>query len=77
MFKLNENCEVDRRFLKCDYFRYSPDETSTLNTSNSQIFINIPTEDSVVSLLNSYLDLNLEVIKKVDISRYGNDNDKQ
>ena len=23
MFKLNENYEVDRRILKCDYIRYS------------------------------------------------------
>ena len=31
--------------------------------------------DSVVSLINSYLDLNFEVVKKVDISRYANGND--
>ena len=75
MFKLNENYKVDRRTLKCDYIRYSPAETSTINTPNSQIYINIPREDSVISLLNSYLDLNFEVIKKADDSRYGNGND--
>ena len=75
MFKLNENYEVDRRILKCDYIRYSPAETSTINTPNGQIYINIPREDSVISLLNSYLDLNFEVIKRVDNSRYGNGND--
>ena len=75
MFKLNENYEVDRRILKCDYIRYSPAETSTINTPNSQIYINIPREDSVISLLNSYLDLNFEVIKKDDNSRYANGND--
>ena len=75
MFKLNENYEVDRRILKCDYIRYSPAETTTINTPNSQIYINKPREDSVISLLNSYLDLNFEVIKKVDNSRYGNGND--
>ena len=64
MFKLNENYEVDRRILKCDYIRYSPAETSTINTPNSQICINIPREDSVIGLLNSYLDLSFEVIKK-------------
>ena len=42
MFKLNENYEVDRRIPKCDYIRYSPAETSTINTPNSQIYINIP-----------------------------------
>ena len=75
MFKLNENYEVDRRILKCDYIRYSPAETSTINTPNSQIYNNIPREDSVISLLNSYLDLNFEVIEKADDSRYGNGND--
>ena len=75
MFKLNENYEVDRRILKCDYIKYSPAETSTINTPNSQIYINIPREDSGISLLNSYLDLNFEVIKKADDSRYENGND--
>ena len=75
MFKLKEIYEVDRRILKCDYIRYSPAETSTINTPNSQIYINIPREHSDISLLNSYLVLNFEVIKKVDNSRYGNGND--
>ena len=35
MFKLNENSEVDRRILKCEYIRYSPVETSTITTPNS------------------------------------------
>ena len=71
---LNENYEVDRRILKCEYIRYSPAETSTINTPNSQIYINIPREDSVFSLLKSFLDLSFEVIKKADNSRYGNGN---
>ena len=75
MFKLNEIYEVDRRILKCDYITYSPAETSKINTPNSQIFINIPREDSVISLLNSHLDVNFEVIKKADDSRYVNGND--
>ena len=75
MFKLNETYEVDRRILKNDYIRYSPAETSTINTPKSQIYINIPIEDSVISLLNSFLDLSFEVIKKADNSRYGNGND--
>ena len=75
MFKLNENYEVDRRILNCDYIPYAPAETSTMNTPNSQIYINIPREDSVISLMNSYLDLNFEVIKKADDTRYGTGND--
>ena len=61
MFKLNENYEVDRKVLKCVYIRYAPAETSTKNTPNSKIYINIPREDSCISLLNSYLDLKFEV----------------
>ena len=66
MFALNENYEVDRRIPECDCIRYSPAETSTVNTPNSQIYINIPREDSVFSLLNTYLDINFEVMEKTD-----------
>ena len=50
MFNLCEKYEVHRRILKCDYIRYSPSEISTINTANSQIYINIAREDSVISL---------------------------
>ena len=58
--------------MKCDYIRCSPAKTSTINTPISQIYVNVPREDSINSLLNIYLDLNFEVIKKVDNSRYTN-----
>ena len=75
MFKLNENYEIDRRILKCDYIRYAPAERSTIKTPNSQVYINKPRKDSVISLLNSYFYLKFEVVKKADDSRYGNGND--
>ena len=50
MFELNENYEVDQRFPNFDYFRYSPAAKSTINSPNSEIYINIPKEDSVISL---------------------------
>ena len=61
MFKLkimiiDENYEVDRRILKCEYNRYSPEETSTIKTAISQIYINIPRQDSGISFLSSYLE---------------------
>ena len=62
-------------FLKCDYLKYSPAETSAINTSNSQIIINIPRKYSVIPLLNNYSDLNSEFIKTTDNSRYENGND--
>ena len=70
MFKLSEKYEMDRKILKCDYIRYSPSEISTINTPNSQIYINIPREDSVISLLNSYLELNFDVLQAVAGNRY-------
>ena len=44
MFKLSEKYSVNRDILKCDYIRYSPSEISTINTANSQVYINIPRE---------------------------------
>ena len=61
MFKLSERYQIDRRIQKCDYIRYSPSEISTINTANSQIYINIPREDSLISLLKIYIDLNFDV----------------
>ena len=75
MFKLRENYEIDGRILKCDYIRYSPAEISTINTANSQIFINLPREDSVISFLNSYLELNFDVLHAATNNRYVDAND--
>ena len=74
MFKLNEKYEINRDILKCDYIRYSPSEISTINTANSQVYINIPREDSVISLLNSYLELNFDVLHAGTNNRYADGN---
>ena len=60
---------------KCDYIRYSPSEISKINTPNSQVYINIPREDSVISLLNSYLELNFDVLHAATNNRYADGND--
>ena len=76
MFKLNEKYEINRNILKRDYIRYySPSEISTINTANSQIYINIPREDSVISLLNSYLDLNFDVLHAATNDSYADGDD--
>ena len=75
MFKLNEKYEINRDILKCDYIQYSPSEISTVNTANSQVYINIPREDSVISLLNSYLELNFDVLRADNSNRYVDNND--
>ena len=76
MFKLNEKYEFNRNLLNCDFIRYSPSEISTINTANSQMCINITREDSVISLLNSYLELNFDVLDAASINRYADNNDK-
>ena len=75
MFKLSENYSVNRGILKCDYIRYSPFEISTINTPNSQVYNNIPRENSVISLLNSYLELNFDVLHAATNKRYVDAND--
>ena len=50
-------------------------EISTKNTAISQIIINIPRNVSVISLLNSYLDLNFDVLHAATGSRNAGDND--
>ena len=75
MFNLNEKYEINRDTLKCDYIRFSPSEISTINTANSQIYNNIPREDSVVSLLNSYLHLNCDILHAATNNRYVDGND--
>ena len=52
-----------------------PAQVSTINAPNSQIYIGIPRQDSVLSLLISYLHLNSEVIEKADFRRYAKGND--
>ena len=75
MFKLSEKDEIDRKILNYDYIIYSPSEISTINTPNSQMYINIPREGSVICLLNSYLDLNFDVLQAATGSRYAGAND--
>ena len=70
MFKLSEKYSINRDILKCDYIRYSPSEISTINTTNSQVYINKSREDSVISLLNSYLELNFDVLHAANNNRY-------
>ena len=70
MIKLNENYEVPRKILKSDYIRYSPSEISTINTPNSQIYINIPRGDSVNSLLGSRLRAKFDVLHAATNNRY-------
>ena len=67
--------EGDRKILKCDYIRYSPSEISTRSTAKSQIYINIPRKDSVISMLISYLELKFDGLHAASGNRYVDNND--
>ena len=67
--------EINRNVLKCDYRRYSPSKNSTLNTPNSQVYINLPREDSNFSLLDSYLEIIFDVLHAATNNRYADGND--
>ena len=77
MFKLDDKFEVDRGIRNCNYISSSLSETSTKNAANIQKYTNIPRENGVIQLINSYIELNFEVIIKADITRYGDGNDKR
>ena len=77
MSELNEKYELNRNISKCEYIRYSPSEISTINTANSQIFFFITREVKVISLLNSYLDLDFDVLHAATNKRYVNGNDER
>ena len=70
-----EKNEINRKILKCDYIRYSQSDIRPKNTINSQTYTNIPWEYSVISLLNSYLDLNFDVLLAATKGRYVDGND--
>ena len=61
--------------MKCDFIGYLPSEITTINTANSQIYINIPREGSFISLLNSYIELVFDVLQTTTGNRYVDSND--
>ena len=75
MFKLSEKYSINREILNCEYIRYSPSEISTIITANSQVYNNKPRGDSVISLLNSYLELNFDILHAATNNRYADGND--
>ena len=62
-----ENCKKITRFTHA--------ETSAINSTNSEVNIKIPSEDSVSSLINGYLESKSHVVKSADNTGYANGND--
>ena len=70
MLKLSEKNENKGNILKCGCIPYSPSEITTISAAISQVYINIHREDCVISLLNSYIDLNFDVLHAATNNRY-------
>ena len=70
MFKLSEKFKINRTILKCDYRRHAPGEIFMINTPYFESYINIPKEDSVNTVLGSFLESNFDVLNAATGNRY-------
>ena len=75
MFNLSQKHAVDRPILKCDYIRYTPPSSKLVNGEKNQMFVDIPREDSALSLRDSYLELDFNVTHRVGAHARYVDND--
>ena len=65
-FNLKNTKTLSRELYKSDFYRYIPSSLATVNNNNSNITINIPREDSYISLQNSYILIDFEVTRNDD-----------
>ena len=63
--------EIDRPILKINFKQYHAQSNSNFNTADSYIKIEIPREDSHISLYESYLQIEVDVLKN-DNTRFVN-----
>ena len=61
MFLLSKKFAVDRPILKCEYIEFFPPSINLVNGKKSQIFVDIPREDSAISMRDCYLELDFIV----------------
>ena len=59
---------------KKDFVRYNPSSLATINNVGTPFRIQIPREDAYICLDDSYLEIELEVVKNADDTRYANGN---
>ena len=64
MFNLSQTHTVDRFLVKHNCIRHTPLSLNLVNGEINQNFTDKPGEDSVVSLKESYLELNVSVTHK-------------
>ena len=60
MLRRNERYEIDRSILEADHMRYVPTICNKVNKSNQQITFDIPRKGRVISLKNSYLEMEFD-----------------
>ena len=68
-FSLENKYALDNPLHKIDFIKYSPSSLATVNNTNSNISISFPREDAYISLQNSSISLQFEVLKN-DNTRY-------
>ena len=73
-FNLKNTKKLSREFYKSDFYRYIPSSLTTVNNNNSSITINLPREDSYISLQKSYILIDFEVTH-VDDTKYVDGNE--
>ena len=72
-FNLKNTKKLSRELYKSDFYRYIPSSLATVNNNNNNIYINIPREDSYISLQNSYILVGFEVTHNVNANtQYAN-----
>jgi hypothetical protein len=74
MFMIDRTEQLDRSIIKKDFIRYAPSTLTQINSPNAIIRIDVPREDTIINLDDSYLELELQVVKNADDTVYA-DND--
>ena len=75
MFNLSHKYAIDRPFIKFDYIRYTPPPLNLVNGENNQIVIDIPRQDTALSLKDSYLEFDFSVTHRAGAHDRYVDND--
>ena len=74
MFSLKNKYTLEKPIHKIDFIKYSPSSLATINNANTNVSISLPREDVYICLQNSYISLELEVLKNNN-TRYANNDE--
>ena len=69
LFSLKNKYGMDKPFHKIDFLKYLPSSLVSINNNNSNISIIFPRDDAYICLQNSFIRLEIEVLKNDD-TRY-------